>query len=174
MPFTLPLRSLLPWLLAALCGTHAPLQAQTAPVASAADSRPISTPATMPTPAPSADDLALLQAFGDRAGLQRLADDFVERLLVDARIGHFFKDVKPKHLKQQLADQFCAVMNGPCAYDGETMKNSHADLKVARKDFLALVEVLQQAMDARDIPFTAQNRLLAKLAPMHREIVTVR
>lgn len=145
-----------------------PLQAQTPPLPSAADA------AASSVAAPGADDLALLQAFGQREGLARLADDFVERLRVDARIGHFFKDVKPKHLKQQLADQFCALMNGPCVYDGETMKNAHADLQIARKDFLALVEVLQQAMDQRGIPFTAQNRLLARLAPMHREIVTRR
>jgi hemoglobin len=34
------------------------------------------------------------------------------------------------------------------------------------------VEVLQQSMDAKRIPFTAQNRMLALLAPMHRDIIT--
>jgi hemoglobin len=33
------------------------------------------------------------------------------------------------------------------------------------------VEVLQDTMDAQGIPFVAQNRLLAKLAPMHRQII---
>jgi hemoglobin len=32
--------------------------------------------------------------------------------------------------------------------------------------------VLQVAMDQHDVPFSAQNKLLAKLAPMHREVVT--
>lgn len=154
---------------ATLCALAAPpLQAQpAAPVNAAAG-------AVAPAPTPSADDLALLQAFGQRAGLGRLADDLVERLRVDARIGAFFKDTKPAHLKQQLADQFCAVMNGPCVYDGETMKNSHADLKISRKDFFALVELLQATMDARQIPFAAQNQLLARLAPLHRDIITLR
>ena len=35
----------------------------------------------------------------------------------------------------------------------------------------ALVEDLQQAMEARSIPFSAQNQMLARLAPMHREII---
>ena len=35
----------------------------------------------------------------------------------------------------------------------------------------ALVEVLQDTMDAQGIPFRDQNRLLARLAPMHREII---
>jgi len=31
--------------------------------------------------------------------------------------------------------------------------------------------VLQVAMDQHKVPFRAQNQLLARLAPMHREIV---
>ena len=43
---------------------------------------------------------------------------------------------------------------------------------IGRGHFNALVEDLQIAMDKRGIPFRAQNRLLAKLAPMYREIET--
>jgi hemoglobin len=31
----------------------------------------------------------------------------------------------------------------------------------------------QQAMSAQGVPFATQNRLLALLAPMHRDVVTV-
>jgi hemoglobin len=54
------------------------------------------------------------------------------------------------------------------------MKTAHADLDIRKGDFNALVEVLQQAMDARGIPFRAQNQLLAQLAHMHRDVITVR
>ena len=53
------------------------------------------------------------------------------------------------------------------------MKKPHSGVDITVADFNALVEVLQQSMDAQGIPFGAQNRLLAKLAPMHREIVNV-
>ena len=127
-------------------------------------------PTTAPHQASTATN-ALLAAFGHREGLARLTTVVVDRAKADARIGHFFKDVSAKHLSQQLADQFCALLSGPCVYDGETMKKSHQDLNIARKDFLALVELLQQAMDEQGIAFSAQNRLLALLAPMHREVV---
>ena len=48
----------------------------------------------------------------------------------------------------------------------------HAGLGIREADFNALVEDLQKAMDAQGVPFRAQNKLLAKLAPMHREIIT--
>jgi len=128
------------------------------------------------TPSARADapEAAVLQAFGGPVGLAQLSDVFVDRLRADPRTADFFKDVNARHTKKQLADQFCMVLNGPCIYDGETMKQSHADLKIARKDFNALVEVLQQTMDAQGVPFAAQNQLLARLAPMHRDVITVR
>jgi hemoglobin len=52
------------------------------------------------------------------------------------------------------------------------MLESHRDLEITKADFNALVEVLQLAMDARGLPFATQNRLLALLAPLHRQIVT--
>ena len=54
------------------------------------------------------------------------------------------------------------------------MKDVHADMDITKADFNALVEVLQVSMEAKGIPFGAQNRMLARLAPMHREVVTVR
>lgn len=136
---------------------------------------PATTPSTpqVPSGPPSADEAALLQVFGMRAGLGSLTTDFVQRLRSDARTKPVFADskMKPDYLASQLADQFCRLLNGPCTYDGETMKTAHAESPIARKDFLAAVELLQAAMDAQAIPFAAQNRLLALLAPMHRDIV---
>jgi hemoglobin len=54
------------------------------------------------------------------------------------------------------------------------MKRVHDGQDITKANFNALVEVLQQAMDARGIAFGAQNRLLAQLAPMHRDIVNTK
>ena len=44
-------------------------------------------------------------------------------------------------------------------------------MDITKSNFNALVEVLQQSMDAQGIAFGTQNKLLAKLAPMHRDII---
>lgn len=119
---------------------------------------------------PPADD-SLYKAFGEKAGLAILMDDFVARLVQDPRIGSFFKDTNKANLAQQLTDQLCMVSGGPCAYEGAPMKAVHADMEIRKSDFNALVEVLQVSMDAKGIPFGAQNRMLARLAPMHRDII---
>jgi hemoglobin len=93
------------------------------------------------------------------------------RLLVDARMGPFFKDANIAHVKEQLVVQFCEVSGGPCKRKGPDMKKAHEGMDINKNNFNALVEVLQQSMDAQGIVFTAQNKMLARLAPMHREII---
>ena len=116
----------------------------------------------------------LYRNFGEKPGLIKLMDDFMVRLLADPRTGPHFKPANQQRVKEQLVDQFCQVMGGTCIYKGADMKSSHANLDITKADFNALVEVLQHAMDAQGIPFREQNKLLARLAPMHRDTITVK
>lgn len=121
----------------------------------------------------AADD-STFKAWGGKAGIQAVMEDFVPRLQADARIGAFFKSADREHLIGQLTEQLCQESGGPCQYRGARMGPVHAPLNISASDFNALVEVLQQSMDAKGIPFAAQNAMLARLAPMHRDIVTQR
>jgi hemoglobin len=142
------------WLL-----TTSPAHAQsTAPAASA--------------PTAPADD-TLFRALGSQPGIDRIVGDFVPRLVADPRTGEFFRKTNQDHLKLMLAQQFCVVSGGDCVYTGIPMKLAHHDMDISKGDFNALVEVLQASMDAQGVPFPTQNQLLARLAPMHRDIVNV-
>jgi hemoglobin len=121
--------------------------------------------------AQTAPNDTLFQQLGARPGLVALTDAFMVRLLADPRMSPFFKDIDQKVFKSQLVDQLCEVSGGPCKFKGKDMKTVHEGQDITRSNFNALVEVLQQSMDAQGIPFGAQNRLLAQLAPMHREII---
>lgn len=158
------------------------VHAQPAPVAGApaASSKPVSTApppvgngadnASMTRPAPE----GLYQALGEKAGIARVMDDLVNRAAADARIGHLFKETKPQALKDSLTLQICVLTGGPCVYEGDTMKAAHANFVITKGDFNRLVELLQVALDAQNVPFTQQNRLLALLAPMHKDVITKR
>ena len=122
------------------------------------------------TMAPKDDQL--YKAFGEKAGLVSLMDDFMIRLLADPRTGPHFAPSNQQRIKEQLVEQLCALGGGPCVYKGADMKSSHANLDIKKSDFHALVEVLQVSMDAKGIPFRKQNEMLALLAPMNRDIIT--
>ena len=120
----------------------------------------------------TAKDDQLYKAFGEKAGLVVLMDDFMTRLLADPRTGPHFAPSNQQRVKEQLVDQLCSLAGGPCVYKGADMKSSHANLEIKKSDFHALVEVLQSAMDAKGIPFKKQGEMLALLAPMNRDIIT--
>ena len=117
-------------------------------------------------------DTEIYKEFGEKAGLVKLMDDFMVNLLNDPRTRPAFENADRTRVKEQLVDQFCFILNGPCEYKGAKMKAIHANLGINRENFNALVEQLQFAMDKNNVPFRAQNKLLAVLAPMHRDIVT--
>lgn len=116
---------------------------------------------------------SLYRGLGEKAGIARLMDNLVDRVAKDVRIQQHFKKTNLQNLKASLTDQVCQASGGPCVYKGPDMKTAHADMDVRKGDFNALVEDLQAAMDAQGIAFAQQNRLLAILAPMHRDVITV-
>lgn len=121
--------------------------------------------------AQTAPDDTLYQQLGARDGLVALTDDFMIRLLADPRMNPFFRDTDQKVFKSQLVAQLCEISGGPCQRTGKDMKSVHGGQDITRSNFNALVEVLQLSMGDQGIGFRTQNRLLAKLAPMHRDIV---
>ena len=115
---------------------------------------------------------ALYQELGGKAGIGKIVEDFLPIVLADARIKDSFKDTDIERLAAMLAEQFCELSGGPCKYSGKDMKSAHEDMKITNAQFNALAEDLQLAMEKNNIPSRAQNKLIAKLAPMQRTVVT--
>jgi hemoglobin len=122
-------------------------------------------------PQARADD-ALYRDLGQRANLERIVNDAMTRWLADARIAATFDNLNLDRFKRRLTDQLCELAGGPCHYTGRNMYLTHKGLHLDIVEFNALVEGLQDAMDQESVSFRTQNRLLAILAPMKRDIVT--
>jgi len=124
------------------------------------------------TPAPADAAAASNAGATPIAGIQRIIDDFIVRVTTDPRIKRRFETTNLPRLNLLLVQQICYLTGGPCAYTGRDMRTAHASLGLHNDDFNALAEDLQLSMDREGVAFTAQNQLLAKLAPMQRQIVT--
>jgi len=115
---------------------------------------------------------SIYDGLGGAAGVSKIAATATSNFLNDPRIGHRFSETNMVRFEEHLSEQLCELSGGPCDYSGLGMYDAHRGLHLKRRDFSALVEDLQDAMDTHGVPFAVQNRLLAILAPMHREIVT--
>lgn len=113
----------------------------------------------------------LYEELGGQEGVAQIVELLLTRISEDPRIAEHFAAVDILNLNDKLIEQICFESGGPCVYTGKNMVEAHAARKVSHADFNALVEDLVWAMDQRDIPRPAQNRLLKRLAPMHSDIV---
>lgn len=125
------------------------------------------------------------RGLGGKEGIQKIVDTFIPIILADARIKDTFADFDMKQLAVRLTEQFCEFSGGPCQYTGKyrdktmdgagtvrDMATVHEDMKITNAQFNALTEDLQIAMERHKVPTSVSNKLIAKLAPMQRAIVT--
>ena len=109
--------------------------------------------------------------LGEKQGIETIVEEMLYRVGGDDRIAHHFDGVDIMRVHKLISEQVCDLSGGPCDYSGEDMKTAHRNMGVDNADFNALVEHLITAMEKQDIPVSAQNQLLALLAPMHGDIV---
>jgi hemoglobin len=119
----------------------------------------------------AADD-ATFQGLGGKPGIKKIVATLIPLIQADARIKESFADSDMKNLAMRLEEQFCALSGGPCTYGGKDMVEIHDGLNITRAQFNALAEDLQIAMERTGVPARFQNKLVARLAPMARGIVT--
>jgi len=122
------------------------------------------------TPAFAQD--TLFADLGGQAGIDKIVEASVDNYLADPRISKIFDESNMDRVRAQFKVQFCQIAGGPCEYKGHGMAEAHKGLRLTNAHFNAVVEDLQAAMDKVGIPFAVQNRFLARLAPMQRDVVT--
>ncbi len=115
---------------------------------------------------------SLYDQLGAGAGVHRIVSAALARYYTDPRLHDDFDNINQTWLQPRFETFICHVTDGPCQYKGRSMAASHRGLHIDQARFNAVVEDLQDAMDEAGVSFRLQNRLLARLAPMERDIVT--
>ena len=113
---------------------------------------------------------SLYQQLGGAAGIEAITDGLLHEIEHDHRIVHHFADTDIARFRRLLAEQLCELSGGPCVYSGGTMQQSHTGFNISLADYDALVEGLIKVMQQQNISISAQNQLLALLAPMYKDI----
>ncbi|WP_334048592.1 group I truncated hemoglobin [Alteromonas gracilis] len=116
---------------------------------------------------------SLYEEIGGHKTLNTIYGVAITRIYTDPIIGHYFKGVPKKHLRDQLVLQTCELIGGPCEYDGKTMLESHTGLNIKEREFYILVEYVQGAMRDVGLTYQQENRILKKLAPIKYQTVNL-
>lgn len=114
----------------------------------------------------------MLAAFHGREGVARIVDETLDRSVADPKLEEIFHATDMERLRRTLKEQVAYLLGAPVAYTGRDMKTTHRDQGINTAEFNILVEHMQLAMDKEGVAYRYQNQLLAKLAPMKRDVVT--
>ena len=117
-------------------------------------------------------DDSIYHGLGKTEGITKIVNDFVPLVLADQRINTFFAKMKKEEFSALLSAQICELAGGPCQYKGKDMYEAHEGMSISNAHFNALAEDLQIAMEMNQVPSSVANKLVAKLAPMQRPIVS--
>jgi hemoglobin len=113
----------------------------------------------------------LYDQLGGQTGVATIVEHMVALVTTDARTRDDFDNINLDRLKGRMRDFLCQVAGGPCQYKGRSMAATHEGLDLTQAKFNAVAENLQTAMDQSGVPYWTQNRLMARLAPLERDIV---
>ena len=118
---------------------------------------------------PDEDNLYL--ALGGEQAIAVIVENFILEIARDERIIDHFEVSNVQRFRVMMNEHLCMVADGPCAYTGDSMIDTHAGMGVTEGDFNAIVENMMAAMNKAGIPLGPQNRLLARLATFRGEII---
>ena len=113
----------------------------------------------------------LYERIGGEAKFKAIAEEFTNVILADDRINFTFAETDLKKFEQLIYEQLCNLTNGGCKYTGRDMYTAHAKLNINNAEFNALAEDLYEAFDRVHVPYRLQNKVVALLAPMERDVV---
>ncbi|ABM01320.1 group 1 truncated hemoglobin [Shewanella amazonensis] len=122
------------------------------------------------TPGENASPPTLYQALGGETGVAAVVDGLLARIARDPRIVQHFEETDIAIFRERLIEHLCAVTDGGCVYQGESMADSHKGLNITQADFDALVGHLIESLKAQQIPTSTRNALLKRLAPMYSDV----
>lgn len=113
----------------------------------------------------------LYQQLGGVAGIESISRATLQRMATDPRTQRTFDGINLRTLSASLSAYLCKAADGPCVYEGETMRKSHADLGLGGSEFEATVQILREELDRAGVSQSAKNELLRRLAPTRRDMV---
>lgn len=113
----------------------------------------------------------LYHKLGGSEGIENIVDTFVVKIAHDPQIFPYFAKASVSHFKKGLFEHLCHISDGPCQYQGDSMIDIHTGMNINEADFNRVVELLVETLEESNISYPVQNKVLAKLTPLRKDII---
>jgi hemoglobin len=114
---------------------------------------------------------SLYTELGGKEGIEKIVDNFIDEFSYNRDVIKHFEKTDFDRFRAKLVEQICNISGGPCQYTGQSMLEVHQKMNVSEAEFNSMVDDLYKAMQRANVSVSAQNRLIALLAPMRSDII---
>jgi hemoglobin len=120
----------------------------------------------------------LYDRLGGLYNIAVVVDDFIDRIMVDARLNanprvdEAHHRISPQGFKYYVTEMVCWAAGGPQTYSGRSMGDSHRHLMITVEEWEAFMDDFQQTLDKFEVPQPEQDELTAIVESTKEAIVT--
>ncbi len=121
----------------------------------------------------------LYERLGGVYSIATVVDDFIDRIMKDARLNANPKvdeahhKVPPAGFKYLVTEMVCWATGGPQRYTGRSMADSHKDLDITPQEWEAFMDDFQQTLNHFKVPAPEQSELRAIVQSTYGDIVVL-
>ena len=98
-----------------------------------------------------ADELSLYERVGGEEGIAGMVDSFYQKVLADAELAPYFKDVPMDRQIRMQREFFAAATGGPIVYSGRPLSAAHHGLGITRRQFQRFTERMIETLEERGV-----------------------
>src|SRR5262245_63777472 len=121
--------------------------------------------------------LTLYQRLGGVYSIATVVDDFIDRVMTDARLNanprvdEAHHRVSPAGFKYLVTEMVCWATGGPQQYSGRSMGDAHRHLMITEGEWAAFMDDLNQTFARFGVPAREQAELVAIVESTREAIV---
>ena len=114
---------------------------------------------------------SLYERLGGEAKVRKIANDILDKNYNNPDIGHYFRKVDMKKLKQLVFEFLSMGTGGPHKYTGRDMRTSHTGLKINEDDFQKGNLDVLLALEENGVGEAERNEVIAILDSMKHDVI---
>ncbi len=114
----------------------------------------------------------LFERIGGTLVLRPMVEALYARVLADSELAPFFEHLNLTALKGRTVAFLSQELGGRTQYRGQDMKSAHAHLPVTDEHFTRMIDHMQGALRAVDVPESLAADVAAALTRLRSDIVT--
>ncbi|MBZ0282352.1 MAG: group 1 truncated hemoglobin [Anaerolineae bacterium] len=119
----------------------------------------------------------LYERLGGVYSIAVVVDDFIDRIMVDARLNanphvdEAHHRVSAQGFKYLVTEMVCWATGGPQTYSGRAMGDSHRHLLITDQEWQAFMDDFQATLDKFNVPQLEQDELKAIVESVRPDVV---